>query len=312
MKAFIYINSSSGSGKANIYYTDYLKNFISENFNESIVINIPCENSEYIIEEKDNNESNTIFIIGGDGTVSLSIENILKYSKIETLNIPIYICPFGSGNGLAKNFNLDPYNIQLKNKKYISPMFLNNNYDSNISDISDTSKLSFLLQTWGIISDIDIDTEYLRRIGDLRFYYGILKSVMFPKYYNGDINITLNDNTTDNTELNITGDILLFCATNGKWISKDFKLAAYSDIFDNDIDILIIRKKLSFYERIKLIYHLINENIEELDFVEYYKAKSYKLKINDNKSLIVRDGEVHKSDNINVVRGDNRFLFYHN
>ena len=84
---------------------------------------------------------------------------------------------------------------------------VNNNYD--------TSNFSFLLQTWGIISDIDIDTEYLRRMGDLRFYYGILKSVMFPKYYNGDINITLNNDTTDN--INITGYIFLFCATNGQW-----------------------------------------------------------------------------------------------
>lgn len=302
MKAFIYINPSSGNGKANIYYNNYLKNFVSDNFDESTVINIPCCNSEYIIEDKDNNENNTIFIVGGDGTVSLSIENILKYSEIESLNIPIYICPFGSGNGLAKNFNLDPYNIKLKDKKYISPMFLNNNYD--------TSNFSFLLQTWGIISDIDIDTEYLRRIGDLRFYYGILKSVMFPKYYNGDINITLNNDTTDN--INITGDFFLFCATNGPWVSKDFKLAVLSDIFDNDIDILIIRKRLSFSERVKLLYHLVNENIEDLDFVEYYKAKSYKLKINDNNSLIVRDGEVYNSNYIDVIRSNNKFLFYYN
>ena len=133
-----------------------------------------------------------------NGTVSITIENIMKNSNFINLNIPIYICPFGSGNGLAKNLNINPYDLRLDgNKRYIYPMSIEyNNY----------SYLSFLSQTWGVISDIDINTEFLRYIGDFRFYYGILKSILLPKYYEGKIDIT----TTDNDNIIIFGKSIYY------------------------------------------------------------------------------------------------------
>jgi len=317
MKAFIFINPSSGSGRGVKYYTNYLKPFIETNFTDNIVINLPCDNNNYFIHDIDNCIDNCIFIVGGDGTVSLTIENIMKNSDFDKLNIPIYICPFGSGNGLAKNLNIDPYKLRLDgDKKYINPINININIKSN------ELNLSFLSQTWGIISDIDIDTEFLRFIGDFRFYYGILKSIFVPKYYKGELDITTitNNNIVINSELDITtitnnnivinSDFYMFCASNAPWISNDFKIATNADIFSNEIDILIIRKKISFFERIKLIYYLINENIHELDFIEYFKVSKYNLKLINTDSIIVRDGEIVDSTEINVENTDKQFLFY--
>lgn len=301
MKSFTYINPKSGPGNANKYYKEYLKNFTNCNFDENEVIYLPCCNNNYIINNEDNNENNTIFIVGGDGTVSITIQNILSNSNFDTLKIPIYICPFGSGNGLAKNLNINPYNLKLDaNKKYIYPMNVEyNNY----------SYLSFLSQTWGVISDIDINTEFLRFFGDFRFYYGILKSIFIPKYYEGKLHITTRKWVNNRNNI-IEGEFYMLCASNAPWISNDFKIATKSDIFSNEIDILVIRKELSFYERIKLIYNIINGNIHKLDFVEYLKVKKYELQLIDKNSTIVRDGEIVNSDKITVTNSNEKFLFY--
>lgn len=298
MKSIVFINKNSGYGNADNYYKKHLRKFIDKNFSESVVYYLPCDNFDYIINEEDNNENNCLFIVGGDGSVSITIENIMINSDIDDLKIPIYICPFGSGNGLAKNLNINPYKLRLDGeKKYISPMEIKNPRESNY--------LSFLSQTWGIISDIDINTEFLRCIGDLRFYYGILKSIFFPKYYRGKLNFTFN-----NKEYLLDDDFLLFCASNAAWISSDFKVATRADIFKNEMDLIIIRKKLLFYERIKLIYYLINFKIDELDFVEYFKVNKYNLEVIDNNSCIARDGEILSNINMDVSNTNKKFLFY--
>ena len=300
MKAFVYINSLSGAGYAEEYYNKYLKEFINTHFSEIEIINIPCCNNDYRVNICDNNESNTIFIVGGDGTLSMTIEKILEFSDFEDLEIPIFICPFGSGNGIAKNLDIDPYNLKIDcNKKYIRPLQM---------FIKEVEKKSFLSQTWGIISDIDINTEFLRSIGDLRYYYGILKSIILPNYYKGICSITDSDNFT--TE--IDGSFLFFCSSNAPWISKDFKIAPLSDIYTQEIDILLIRKELNFFDRLKLIYYLATESIHLLDFVEYFKAKEYNLKLLDDRSFIVSDGEKILSNEIKVKTSDKKFLFYCN
>tara|TARA_B100001121_G_scaffold146631_1_gene128291 strand:+ start:5578 stop:6480 length:903 start_codon:yes stop_codon:yes gene_type:complete len=298
MKAFVFLNKKSGSGNSEKYFYNHLKYFINDNFSEYVLLNLPCECNEYTIDNNDNIHSNCIFIIGGDGTVSLTIENIIKNSNFTNLKIPIYICPQGSGNGLAKNLNIDPYNLRLDGyKKYINPMEIE--YDNNLN-------LSFLSQTWGVISDIDFNTEHLRYIGDFRFYYGILKCIFLPNYYRGKLDITTKG---DNNYI-FTDDFYMICASNAPWISNDFKLATKGDIFSNDIDVLIIRKKLSLFERLKLVYYILNENIHELDFIEYFKLNKYNLEILDGNSIIARDGETVNSNKINVANTDKKFLFY--
>ena len=256
---------------------------------------IPCIN--YKINDDDNKEDNCIFIVGGDGSVSITIQNIIKDSNFEDLMIPIYICPFGSGNGLAKNLNIDPYDLRLNgNKKYV-----------NAIEIDDGEKLtlSFLSQTWGVISDIDFNTEYLRCFGDFRFYFGILKNIFFPNYYQGELNI----NTNWDTNYTMKSEFYLFCATNAPWISSDFKLGSNADISSNEIDILYIDQRLSFFDRVKLIYSIMNETIHELEFVNYFKVDKYKLEILKNNSKIASDGELIDSNIIKVKSNGKNFYF---
>lgn len=295
MKAFVYINKNSGNGKGEKYFKNHLSKFINDNFQYTNLNYIPCLN--YFISDDDNIEDNCIFIVGGDGSVSITIENIINDSNFNNLNIPIYICPFGSGNGLAKNLNINPYNLNLNGeKKYINAMNINSNENSN---------LSFLSQSWGVISDIDFNTEFLRFFGDFRFYYGILKSIFIPNYYKGKLNFTADNNNYD-----ITDDFYMICSSKGPWISTDFKLATYGNIFSDDIDILFIRKKLSIFERIKLIYYILNERAHDLDFIEYFKLNEYTLEIFNNDSIIARDGEIVNSRKIIVNNSNKKFLFY--
>ena len=78
--------------------------------------------------------------------------------------------------------------------------------------------------------------------------------------------------------------VLLFkienlCGYNLLCKSNINKMALYEKNI-NTIDAFLNRDiGLYSFERIKLIYYILNDNIHELDFIEYFKASEYKLEI---------------------------------
>jgi sphingosine kinase len=241
-------------------------------------------------------------IIGGDGTLNYYI----KKFNLQEKDASILCIPTGSGNGLSKNLNIDDKNfIRVFENKNIKTVNLQKiNYANN--NLINDPVYSFLFITWGLISDIDIDTEFLRFLGEYRFYYGIIKFLLlgnttYGKLYYLDV---------DNEEYIIEGNFSLFCSSLQKWISKDFNMIPCAD--ENYINIIYINRNISFYERCKLFYELLNEShIINCSFIKYKRVKSYTLEKYDNKSKFVYDGEVLDTKIIEVTQ-NNSINFYKN
>ena len=150
---------------------------------------------------------------------------------------------------------------------------------------------TFLYHTWTMISDIDIDTEFLRYFGDYRYYWGILKFLLKNKSVYG----TLKYKDEKGITHLISGNFTLFCAGSLPWISSDFKIIPSANSEENLISIIyIIDYNLFLCERLNLFYNCLNStHIKNCDYVNLVKAQEYSLEEKDNlnSSYFVCDGE---------------------
>ena len=252
-----------------------------------------------------------IILIGGDGLIHEVAQGLIDINVYDKL---IYIIPSGSGNGLAKSLNINSIcdgvkcilNIDNNKLKYIKQV------DLFEMIYNDKKEYSLLSQTWGMISDIDIGTEWLRWIGELRFFWGIFKFLFKNTPNKGIINYKL-----DNTDYkSIEGDFTLFCASNVKWISSDFKMLPDANMNDQLIDIIyIVNYAMSFFEKILLLYYCLNgEHINKCKFINYIRTSEYTLTEIESKynSNIVCDGENIYSKKIHIEKTNKQLLFIYN
>jgi len=290
----VIVNNLTGNKSTN-FYNKNLKPYLDTH---KYSYDTLFTNINYIISK----EYKEFIIIGGDGTISYYINKNNLYLK----NEPILCIPTGSGNGLAKNLNISKKNIfetyESNNIKRIDLQEIRYANDHLINN----PLYSFLFITWGLISDIDIDTEFLRCLGEYRFYYGIIKFLLLGNTTSGKLTyIELNDN-----EVSVESNFSLFCSSTQKWISNDFNMIPCAD--ENHINIIYIDRRITFFERCKLLYELINEtHIEKCSFIKFRRVKSYSLEKYDDKSKFVYDGELLETNRINVSK-NNSINFYVN
>ena len=272
------------------------------------LLDIFCENDSYslFITDFDGHEKmiyctydveqfDYIIVIVGDGTVS----NLLKgfydsKNNDEILKIPILIVPSGSGNGLSQSLNILSVDdsiskikeIYLSNIKFVSVPIWDVSIDNNSYIIP-----AFLNITWSTIAEIDLNTENKRWMGKYRFYYGILKYLLFDCLKKGTLEFTENNSNEVQT---VSGDFSLFCATNSQWLSDDFLICPYADIQDPSIDLVFSNEKPNILNRTKNLYYLAKGNhIEKCNNIIHKKVKWFKLKT-ENNDLISIDGEFNK------------------
>ena len=103
-----------------------------------------------------------IICVSGDGIIHEVVNAIFHRREIEEFNITIGVIPAGSGNGLAKSIS-DSLNEEydIKFFAFLICKGLTKKMDLlEINKSSDNKKIySFLSVAWGIISDIDLESE---------------------------------------------------------------------------------------------------------------------------------------------------------
>ncbi|KAJ1911824.1 hypothetical protein H4219_005816 [Mycoemilia scoparia] len=137
--------------------------------------------AEECVKSKDLSQYTAIASISGDGLLHEIVNGLLSRKDNEQFKkIPLAIIPAGSGNGLAKSIECtypEAATIAII-KGNTKPMDI-----MSVSFSSGVVKYCFLSVTWGIIADIDIESERLRWAGPARFdLYGLLRLLKLRKY----------------------------------------------------------------------------------------------------------------------------------
>ncbi len=251
--------------------------------------------------------------VGGDGTIQEIIEGLILNSTFNKTNTCIAHIPTGTGNGLAASvqfLNNQKFNIinsiksLSRKEKKIQSM--------NLAKIeSKYNKYnSFLSFGIGFISNLDINTEFLRFLGSFRFYLGAIYELFFMKSYKLKISYSLKKN---NKQINydseipknwktIVGNYVMLWSCNLSHPSWDVFISDEIKFDDSLHHIILIENTITRWEMLNILLNLDNGMILNNKNVIYIKTNQYRVEIEDKNALINIDGEqvINETYHINV------------
>ena len=148
--------------------------------------------------------------------------------------------------------------------------------------------------SWGIISNIDIDTEWMRCLGHYRFDLGGIYQVLYNPSYRGKLSFEIEGETTT-----IERDFSFVWAGNVSHASSDVTIFPDAKLNDNKIHLAFVFNDVSRIDLIKILLGLSDGSYLSHDKVHYFKVDKFNLDTLDGK--IVVDGELLNVRNINAV-----------
>ncbi|CAM9497312.1 unnamed protein product, partial [Hapterophycus canaliculatus] len=131
-----------------------------------------------------------IVVVGGDGTFFEVLQGLYARQDCarQLSRLSLGIVPAGTGNGLAKTVSEESGEefgalsaSFLVAKGYTKPT------DLLLTESGDKKYLAFLNVGWGMISDVDIESEAYRWMGSNRFTFGTIVRIINLKHYRGRI-----------------------------------------------------------------------------------------------------------------------------
>jgi len=210
-------------------YSELQKNSIT------MVYETAFKNSAKHYIENITNIPQNIFIMGGDGTVHEVINGMMKNKNKDILDSHICHVPIGSGNAIATSLNI--YNVNdaliVYARDHVKKVDLTKIEGNNLEIYSVLNIL------YGMISDIDIQSEWLRCLGELRFAIYAIWLILFGKTYD----IILNDNP-------ITIRTLVY--TNFKHLTRSDIIDSSAEPVDGKINYFLCMGCISIYELFKI------------------------------------------------------------
>ncbi|KAK4877073.1 hypothetical protein RN001_009579 [Aquatica leii] len=160
-----------------------------------------------------------VIVVGGDGLLFEVINGIFeRWDWSEAIkHISFGIIPGGSGNGLARSIAHccgEPYSPPSLPAALAATRSHHEMMDLVRVETTSQIMFSFLSIGWGILSDIDIESEILRALGEPRFTLWSLARLIGLRSYTGkvyylpaDANITPCDNKMPSFDLSNNADL---------------------------------------------------------------------------------------------------------
>ncbi|KAI6128270.1 ATP-NAD kinase-like domain-containing protein [Pisolithus croceorrhizus] len=178
-KVKVLINPRGGRGQAGSIYTNKVEPILRA---AGCVLDVTyTTHPKHALEiaQELSLDIDALVVVSGDGLIHEVLNGFSKHTQPDkAFCIPIAPIPAGSGNGLSLNLlglqdGLDPRAAALNVLKG-----LHLKVDLFAFTQGNQRRLSFMSQTVGLTAHIDIETEHLRWMGDLRFVIGFLRSVV--------------------------------------------------------------------------------------------------------------------------------------
>ncbi|XP_045602902.2 sphingosine kinase 1 [Procambarus clarkii] len=205
-RLLLLINPNSGPGKAYQMYKKQVAAVFGEaEVAHDVIVTERANHAMELVKTLDLAKYSGFVIMSGDGLLFEVYNGLLGRSDWkQAIQFPIGIIPGGSGNGLARSlahwlnepYMGNPVLVSALNivHGHLSPLDL-----AIIQTAEGTKMLSFLSIGFGLISDIDIESERLRRIGEARFFVWSLARIANLRKYNATISFKRIQTKSSNT-----------------------------------------------------------------------------------------------------------------
>ncbi|XP_005092962.2 sphingosine kinase 2 [Aplysia californica] len=192
-KMLILINPHSGPGKADIIFKNDVAPMLYEaSIPYKVIVTKYAGHASDIVASLNLTEWYGIVIVSGDGLIFEALNGIMKRADwASSIKLPVGCIPGGSGNALCCSINYaagEPiessmalHSAFILVKHRVVPM------DLVVMQMPELTVYSFLSMTWGLLADIDYESEKYRSFGEARFTVGAIRRILSLRIYKGKI-----------------------------------------------------------------------------------------------------------------------------
>lgn len=299
----VIINPASGQKKAKQIFNQ-VRLLLEQSYCELTITETTGRNDGNLRERGlDIGAIDGLVVVGGDGTIHEVINALANDAdKLAIQKIPLGVIPGGTGNGLCQSL------LAISGKPYspINAAFLIAKGRCKALDIGLVAQAnrryySFLALSWGLVSDVDIESDGLRFLGALKNDVYALIRIIFLRIYPGKISFVLHESQEPDSWQVLEGDFVLFWAMNVPWATYNLQPAPKACLNDGAIDLIIIRRGISKLQLIRAFLQAADGSHISLPNVEYYKVQRFRLDPVNNQGILAVDGEKVDSQPIEVV-----------
>lgn len=199
-----------------------------------------------------------------------------------------------------------------------------------VSQAGQKDEYNIVSVNWGLVSDVDFESEKYRFMGSVRFTIGALVRITNLRYYSGRIEYvpsTLPENqfctrTEDckvcklgrqlyseehgkETEPDkwkvLEGEFVTIIGSNISKLSHDARMAPYAHLSDGAIDLLVVERctrssLLNLFADLETGEFVNSPVFNSTDSIKHLKVKEYRLQSGTDISIFGFDGERAKSN----------------
>ena len=298
----IIINPVSGRGQASQIFDRVRPIFDRSNLTYTVNQTYSAADTKNLVQELDLTEVDGLVIVGGDGTIHDAIAGLMSRRDCRrAIELPLGIIPGGTGNGLSKTLlELSGENYDPLNAAFLIVKGKQQTFDIAAIEQNGTKYYSFLSLAWGLVSDIDIESEKLKFLGALRFDLYALILISLLRTYKGrfsfiphpDFKLYRDYPITQSGKWQVIEDEFIFVwAMNTAWAAHDMNVTPYARLNDGAMDVLIMRKGTPRLELLQALLRCGKGEHLDLPHMEYYKVSAFRLEPLTDKGILVVDGE---------------------
>ena len=298
----IIINPVSGRGQASQIFDRVRPIFDQSNLTYTVNQTFSAADTKNLVKELDLTKVDGLVIVGGDGTIHDAIAGLMsRRDRRSAIELPLGIIPGGTGNGLSKTL------LEISGESYdpLNAAFLVAKGKQQTLDLAAIKQngnkyYSFLSLAWGLVSDIDMESEKLKFLGALRFDLYAWLLIVLLRTYKGrfsfiphpDFKLNRNRSSTQCGKWRVIEDEFIFVwAMNTAWAAHDMNVTPYAQLNDGAMDVLIMRKGTPRIEVLQALLRCGRGKHLNLPHMEYYKVRAFRLEPLTDKGILVVDGE---------------------
>ncbi|XBI29431.1 hypothetical protein VPH35_053417 [Triticum aestivum] len=342
-RLFVLINPYGGKRRASKIYEAEIKPLL-----EAAGVEVTMQETRYrghareVASSLDRARYDGIVCVSGDGVLVELVNGILQRSDWEeAIKMPIGVVPAGTGNGMAKSLmHAASETCSVSDAVFAIIRGHSHKQALDVCTIVQGGKTIFsvLSTTWGLVADVDIESEKYRWMGSARFDFYALVRIMNLRRYRGSVHFVpapgyeaygdpVKQAETPIVEQNgesqvcsyqgpraefqcsdwrsINGPFVGVCVYNVPWAAENAMAAPEAKFSDGYMDAVIL-KDCPKADLLALLLKMSDGSYVKSPHVTYLKVKSFRLSpgqlVEDPKrgGIIDVDGEV-------VARGEGTY-----
>lgn len=272
-----------------------------------------------------------IVVVGGDGTLFEILQGIYAREDCERQlsRLALGVVPTGTGNGLAKTISEESGEVfGAVAASFLAAKGCTAKMDLLHTEAGDKKYLAFLNVGWGMVSDVDIESEAYRWLGSLRFTVGTVFRIIGLRHYRGRISFlpacldadgspaasahsapsgafrmpllseAVSENGVEgvggNEWITVEGEFVLGDIARVKYISHDMPMAPASRLDDGLMDLFFVRRGAGRMSITKMFLKMEKGEHTSLPhpFLEWHRVRAFRIEPLSSRGKLTVDGEL--------------------